>query len=102
MLRWRKSRIFSFALGRFDAGRDRCGLSTGRAAGRTIQVPGVIRSTGEQIVALNPIGKFRKVGLRKQNAPCLFQPRNAGRIRGRRSSFEDRRSALGPHHRGVD
>ncbi len=38
------------------------------------------RTSGKQIVALNPIGEFRQVGLGKQDATGLLQACDAGRV----------------------
>jgi len=46
------------------------------------------------MVAFDPVGEFKKIGLRKKNTPCFLQARNAGRIGLGLASFEDRRPTL--------
>jgi hypothetical protein len=87
---------------RRHSSRDSRRFTTARTARSAGHVPRVVRPAGEQVIALDPVGEFGKVGLRQQDAACLLHSRDARRVNIGNAPLEDRRAALGRHVRSVD
>src|ERR1700732_4482491 len=63
-------------------------------AGRALEIPGVVRPSGKEVVGFGRVREFRKVRLRKQDRTGALQARDAGGIRLGDAALGDRRAVL--------
>ena len=84
------------------AGSDRRRFAATRATRRAVQVPGIQCPARKQVVALDPEGEFRQIGLGQQDTTGLLHASHAGSVRIGNAPLEDGRAELGQHAGSIE